>query len=189
MSKKCINNKDVCLSFNGTNSYIYNDSINIGTDPIFTICGWFRRTSDFIHKGCWGLGGGSYNNGISSYSPVTNCVSIDLWGQSTYYTSDTYPLNQWIFVVWQKTNTTFNTSNIKIFINGLQKSLNVYRDNSSVVNLTTGFTLGKICASIQDYFMPVDIFDFRIFKNRILSLQEMNILMEMTNPVSMTNKK
>jgi len=146
-----------------TNSYARKNSFSIGSDPVFTVSGWFKRTDSITGKGAWGIGaGGTSQQTISGYGSSGQKISIDLWGTSTYYADYDYPLNEWVYVAWVKTGSDFNTNTISIYVNGIKRSLSVTRDGSDTVSLSSGLTVGAIYNS-STYNAPVIIDDFKIY--------------------------
>lgn len=163
---------DGLFSFNGSSDYVTTPLSLGSTDPIVTINMWIKRTADFNGAGYWGLGGGSSNNGINGYTSVTNKIGWDLWGQTTFHTGQDYPLNQWVNVCWVKTAATFTTSTLKVYINGVEYPLTTtIRNNSSSVNLATGFTVGRLSNSVSAYYAPGQVGTSAVY-NRALSAEE-----------------
>lgn len=164
-------NSDGAFSFNGSSNYM-SAPLSIGADPIVTINQWIRRTADFNNAGYWGLGGGAANNGINGYTSVQNKIGWDLWGQTTFHTGQDYPLNQWVNVCWVKTAPTFTTSTLKVYINGVEYPLTTtIRNNSSVVNITSGITVGRLTTAVSAYHAPGDVSTTQVY-NRALSATE-----------------
>ena len=147
-------NSDGAFSFNGSSNFV-SAPLSIGTDPLVTINQWIKRTASFSGGGYWGLGGGALNNGINGYTSVTNKIGWDLWGRTTFHTGQDYPLNEWVNVCWVKTATGFTTSTLKIYINGVEYPLTTtVRNNSSVVNIISGVTVGRLASSVSLYHAP-----------------------------------
>jgi len=145
-----------------TDDYIRNDSFNIGSDPIFTVSGWFKRTSSMTNTGAWGIGaGGVSGQTISGYSSVGQDIGIDLWGQATFYVDYEYPLNDWIYITWIKNASTLSTSTIEIYANGEKKTLLVARGTVHTPSLSNGVTMGAIQPASL-YSAPVIIDEFRV---------------------------
>jgi len=162
-------NADGTVGFNGSTNYISIPSFSLGsTDPIVSINQWIKRTASFTNGGYWGLGGGSSNNGINSYTSVSNKIGWDLWGQTTFHTGQDYPLNQWVNVCWVKTGATFTTSTLKIYINGVEVPLTTtVRNNSSVVNLRTSLTIGRLTDNTNLYYAPGDVGVTQVFSKAL----------------------
>ena len=151
-------NKQSCFSFDGTDDNVIFPAINLGSDPVFSIDMVIRRTSSFSNGGYWGLGGGGSGNGINGYVSRSNKIGWDLWGLTTFDTSQDYPLNEWVHVCWVKVATGFTTSSLKIYINGVEFSLNyTVRNNSSTVNIVDGLAIGRISDNVNSYYAPGDI--------------------------------
>jgi hypothetical protein len=162
-------NSNGTFGFNGNSNYITSSLFSLSTtDPIVSINQWIRRTSNFTGAGYWGLGGGSSNNGINGYTSVQNKIGWDLWGQTTFHTGQDYPLNQWVNVCWVKTGTTFTTSTLKIYINGVEFPLTTtVRNNSSTVNLRSSLTIGRLADNTNAYYAPGDIGVTQVFSKAL----------------------
>ena len=165
---------DGTFSFNGISDYISLPAFNLSTDPIVTVSQWIKRSANFSGGGYWGLGGGSVNDGISSYTSVQNKIGWDLWGQTTFHTGQEYPLEQWVNVCWVKIGTTFTTSTLKVYINGTEFPLTtIVRNNSSVVSLRSSLTMGRIADNRNSYYAPGSIGLTQVF-SRALSAEEVS---------------
>ena len=164
-------NSDGTFSFNGSSDYI-TAPLSIGTDPLVTVNQWIKRSASFSNAGYWGLGGGAGNNGINGYTSVTDKIGWDLWGQTTFHTGQDYPLDTWVNVCWVKTATTFTTSTLKVYINGVEYPLTTtVRNNSSTVNITSGIAVGRLTSGVAAYHAPGDVEVTQVY-NRALSAAE-----------------
>jgi hypothetical protein len=162
--------------FNGTSDYIGNTDFNIGSDPIFSISMWIKRTASFSGGGYWGLGGGGVWNGICGYTHVSNRIAIDLWGRTTYLTDAIYPLNEWVHVVWIKDGVgDFNSDKLQIWVNSEQKGLTQSRYTSGTPSLVNGVSFGRISANYNGYRAPGVVKNAKIY-NRALSEAEVKSL-------------
>lgn len=160
-------------------------------NPDLTIMGFYYRTGNFSSKGFWGIGGsnaGGTGQGINNWNfSNTNEITIDSWGQSTFTTGQTYPLNTWIGVAWRKINGPMTRANCTISIfNGTMTNytgsgLTVLRAEAATnlaINSIGGLTLGSISVD-TGYCAPATISNHYIY-NRVLSdaeiLQNFNAL-------------
>jgi len=145
-------------------------------DPDFTLSMWVKRLSnETTNTGIWGLGGNSTNQGINSWwQNNSNEITIDTWGQATFTSGETYPLNQWVFVTWQKISGIMIRDNCILWKN-LNKftgnDLTILRDENVAPNINNlGFSLARISTS---YNKPVNFsIAFSVIYNRILSSEE-----------------
>ena len=139
------------FSFDGTD-----DQVNVSTttpsyfqgNPSFTVQGWFRRNGTILQRSTWGFGGDVNSQGFTSWCyNNTNEISIDLWGISTYSTGQQYSLTEWKHCVWAYNGTSFTTSNIIIYVNGVAytgANLSVLRGGSGTPNINNnGIVIGK----------------------------------------------
>jgi hypothetical protein len=145
-------------------------------NPSLTVSGWFKRLSNEVgNTGTWGIGGNVVNQGINSWwSNNANEITIDTWGQATFTTGQTYPLNEWAYITWQKISGDMTRNNCIIWKNLTSytgSQLTIIRAENVAPNLNNnGVTLGRISTT---YNVPVNIAisDFKIY-NRVLSAQE-----------------
>jgi hypothetical protein len=145
-------------------------------NPSFTVSGWFFRLGNLpTNTGTWGFGGNTTNQGINSWwSNNNNQITIDTWGQATFTTGVEYPLQQWVYVTWQKISGAMTRDNCILWRNldsytGGQ--LIIIRPENVAPNINNnGVTLARISPT---YNVPVNIriSNFMVY-NRILSPQE-----------------
>jgi hypothetical protein len=160
-------------------------------NPDLTVMGFYYRTGSFSLKGFWGIGGsnaGGTGQGICNWNyNNTNEITIDSWGQSTFTTGQTYPLNTWIGVAWRKTAGPMTRANCTISIfNGTMTNytagaLTILRGEAGTnlaINSIGGITLGSISVD-TGYCSPVNISNHYIY-SRVLTdtevLQNFNAL-------------
>ena len=150
-------------------------------NPNFTVIGFYKRTGNFSSKGFWGIGGsnaGGTGQGICNWNyGNTNEITIDSWGESTFTTGQTYPLNTWIGVAWRKiagpttrANCIISIFNGTTMTNYTSTALTVLRAESATnlnINSIGGITLGSISVD-TGYCSPVNIASHCIY-NRILT--------------------
>ena len=179
--------------FNSANngSIVFNGSTQFSTftptptilqgNPNFTVIGFYKRTGNFSSKGFWGIGGsnaGGTGQGICNWNyGNTNEIAIDSWGESTFTTGQTYPLNTWIGVAWRKIAGPTTRANCIISIfdgtnitHYTSTALTVLRAESATnlnINSIGGITLGSISVD-TGYCSPVNIANHCIY-NRLLS--------------------
>ena len=174
------------ITFNGSTQYsTYTPTPTIlQGNPNLTVMGFYKRTASFSSKGFWGIGGsnaGGTGQGICNWnSGNTNEIAIDTWGESTFTTGQTYPLNTWVGVAWRKYAGPMTRANCIISIfngtsvtNYTSTGLTVLRAESSVnpiINSIGGITLGSISVD-TGYCAPVNIATHYIY-NRILTEAE-----------------
>ena len=116
------------IAFDGVDDYAttFTTPPSLQGDPNFTVCAWMRRTGVAGgNTGTWGLSGNG--DGINSWwYNNANEIAIDTWGTSTFTTGVTYPLNEWVFVAWQKIAGDMTRANCILW-------RNLVRDRKSVV--------------------------------------------------------
>jgi hypothetical protein len=166
------------FSFDGTD-----DQANVSTttpsylqgNPAFTVEGWFQRTDTFVQRSTWGFGGDVISQGFTSWCyNNTNEISIDLWGVSTYSTGQQYSTTTWRHCVWTYNGTSFTTSNVIIYVDGVAYTggnLLVLRGSSGTPNINNnGIVIGKSSIAENAWGKPrVAIFNMY---NRVLTAQE-----------------
>ena len=150
-------------------------------NPNLTVIGFYKRTASFSSKGFWGIGGsnaGGTRQGICNWNyGNTNEIAIDSWGESTFTTGQTYPLNTWIGVAWRKIAGPTTRANCIISIfdgtnitHYTSTALTVLRAESATnlnINSIGGITLGSISVD-TGYCSPINIANHCIY-NRLLS--------------------
>lgn len=168
------------MSFDGVNDY--STTVTTPTqllgNPNLTVSGWFKRLGNLpVNTGTWGIGGNVTNQGICSWwNNNNNQITIDTWGQATFTTGVEYPLNQWIYVTWQKTAGAMTRANCTIWANLQSYSgdqLTILRAENVAPNINNnGITISKISTT---YNVPVNmqISLFTIY-NRVLSAAEIS---------------
>jgi hypothetical protein len=170
------NNNGGNIRFDGTDDYAtsFTTPTSLLGDPNFTICSWMRRTGDGGgNTGTWGLSGDG--NGINSWWYFNNNeIAIDTWGQATFTTGVQYPLNEWVFVVWQKIAGPMTRDNCILWKNLTKytgNQLTILRAESVAPNIgNNGVNLARISQTYSTP-VPIDIGLFSIY-NRVLSTQE-----------------
>lgn len=166
------------IVFDGTNDYVNINTISSlqGNNP-FSVSGWFKRNGDWSNGATWGIGGGSPNIGINSWnSGNINQITIDLWGNTTYTTNQTYSLTEWKHIVWVYTGGSFTTSSIIIYINTTPYTgvnLTILRSGTSTVNISGGVVIGRADVISNQYYGKPTISNFLIY-NRALSATEIS---------------
>lgn len=169
--------------FNGSNNYSSTTPTPtiLQGNPNLTVIGYYKRTSNFANKGFWGIGGsnaGGTAQGICNWNyNNTNEIAFDSWGQSTFTTGQTYPLNTWIGVAWRKYAGPMTRANCIISIfdgttitHYTSTALTVLRTEAATnlaINSIGGITLGSISVD-TGYCAPVNIANHSIY-NRVLS--------------------
>ena len=167
------------LIFNGIDNAIkftYNKT-DLNANPVFSVGAFIKRTGRVTNGGYWGFGGDASSAGISCYTLTDNKISINLSNVATFSTNIDYPLNKYVHVVWVKRSGQFNTTNISIFINGIEytgSKLIIIKGNTHTPNLNTstkGIILGSSSTESSSYYVPGVISLFRIY-SKILTLSE-----------------
>ena len=172
---------DNTFSFNGSTNYLpatITDTALNG-DPIFSVEMVIKRTATLSSGGYWGIGTGVSLQGISGHTSVSDMIGIDLWGTATFHTGVTYPLNQWIHVVWVKYASTFNINSVIVYINGVSYTgaqFSVVRGTTHTPALATttagnGACFGRLATSTSSYYAPGQIGIARLY-NRALTAVE-----------------
>lgn len=170
------NTNNGILSFDGTNDYAttFTTPASLQGDPNFTICAWMKRTGVAGgNTGTWGLSGDG--NGINSWwYGNANEISIDTWGQATFTTGVTYPLNEWVFVAWQKITGNMTRANCILWRNLVSYTdtqLTILRAESVPPNIgNNGINIARISQTYSTP-TPIQVSNFIIY-NRVLTATE-----------------
>jgi len=166
------------IVLDGSNDYIStsNTPSALQGDPNFTISMWVKRLSNEVNNtGIWGFGGNVTNQGINSWwQNNANEITIDTWGQATFTSGQTYPLNEWVFVTWQKIAGAMTRANCILWKNTTSYTgtdLTILRPENVAPNINNnGVVLGRISFS---YNVPVNFqYATTIIYNRVLTASE-----------------
>jgi hypothetical protein len=171
-------NNNGSIVFDGVNDFVTTGTTpsQLQGNPSFTVSGWFYRNTNLpVNTGTWGFGGNVTNQGINSWwFNNNNEIAIDTWGQATFTTGVSYPLQQWVYVTWQKIAGAMTRSNCILWRNLTSytgNQLTILRNENVAPNINNnGITLARISTT---YNVPVNIriSNFKVY-NRILSPDE-----------------
>ena len=164
------------IVFDGTNDYATTSTTppSLQGDPNFTVCAWMRRTGVAGgNTGTWGLSGDG--DGINSWwYNNANEIAIDTWGTSTFTTGVTYPLNDWVFVAWQKIAGNMTRANCILWRNLVSYTgtqLTILRSEAGPPNIgNNGVNIARISQTYSTP-TPIQVGKFWIY-NRVLSVAE-----------------
>jgi hypothetical protein len=164
------------IAFDGVDDYAttFTTPPSLQGDPNFTVCAWMKRTGDGGgNTGTWGLSGDG--NGINSWWFFNNNeITIDTWGQATFTTGTTYPLNEWVFVAWQKIAGDMTRANCILWRNLVSYTgtqLTVLRPEAGPPNIgNNGVNIARISQTYNTP-TPIQVGKFWIY-NRVLSSTE-----------------
>jgi hypothetical protein len=164
------------IAFDGVDDYAttFTTPPSLQGDPNFTICAWIRRTGVAGgNTGTWGLSGDG--DGINSWwYNNANEITIDTWGTSTFTTGVTYPLNEWVFVAWQKTAGNMTRANCILWRNLVSYTgtqLTVLRSENGPPYIgNNGVNIARISQTYSTP-TPIQVGKFWIY-NRVLSVAE-----------------
>jgi hypothetical protein len=166
------------IVLDGSDDYVLRSTTptELQGDPSFTISMWVKRLSNEVdNTGIWGFGGNAINQGINSWwYGNENEITIDTWGRATFTTGQTYPLNEWVFVTWQKTSGAMTRTNCILWKNTTSytgSDLAVLRSESTAPDINnSGISLGKIHSA---YSSSVNFaYATTIIYNRVLTASE-----------------
>jgi hypothetical protein len=177
---------DRSIVFDGTNDYMttYTTPPSLQGDPNFTVCSWMKRTANAGgNTGTWGLSGDG--NGINSWwNENANEITIDTWGQATFTTGVTYPLNEWVFAAWQKISGPMTRANCILWRNLVSYTgtqLTILRPENVAPNIgNNGVNIARISQTYSTP-TPIQVGKFWIY-NRVLSAQEVQQNYNATKP-------
>lgn len=165
------------LSFDGSNDYalLTPNPTQLRGDINFTICGWFKRRASVTGKVLWNFGGGSTpGSGFSPYVDSSELIILSTTDVIFYPAGATYPLNDWVFVAWQKQAGVFSRANTTIWRNlvsytGTGLTLGFGSEGNSTNIQSTGFSIG---ADINGNApASIDVATFMVY-NKVLTSAE-----------------
>ena len=164
------------IVFDGTNDYLTTSQSlpSLQGNPIFSIGGWFKRSGDWSGGATWGFG--APNKNINSYNfNLTNTIGIDLYGNTSYNTNQTYSLTDWKHIIWTYNGSGFTTTNIIIYINSVPytgTNLTVIRNSGATPNVSgSSLALGRVSPTENAYYGKPIIGNFMVY-NKVLSPTE-----------------
>jgi len=163
------------ISFDGADDYsTITLPVSLEGNPAFSIGGWFKRSGTWNSGATWGIGAAGSN--INSYNwSYDNSIGIDLYGNTTFNTLETYSLTEWKHIVWTYNGNGFTTSNVIIYINGVPYTgagLTVIRNSGATPNVVGNIlTLGRVSYNENGYYGKPIISNFQVY-NRVLSSTE-----------------
>jgi hypothetical protein len=162
------------LSFNGSNQYM---QANVGStildgDPNFTVEFFVKRTTDFVTTGFWGIGSSGQGNSIEGWTPTTNLIHLDLYDSTRLDSGTIYPLNTYVHVVWSKTGSAISTSTVNLYINGVNTTLTLTRNQTTGPQYPTstagnGIAIGRINGNVSAYYAPITMGIFRVYSKAL----------------------
>lgn len=174
------------VSFDGVDDYM---QANIGTtalngDPSFTVDMFVRRrtgTNIGGSAGFWGIGGAGQGNSVQGWTPIANLIHLDVY-DSTRLSPDTaasisyYPEGQFVHVCWTKNGPGHETSNVKLYINGVERTLTKTRNATRTNQFNTstagvGVCLGRINADQAANHAPIDVGTFKVYSVALTTAQ------------------
>jgi hypothetical protein len=163
------------ISFDGVDDYATaNYPSSFLGNPSFSIGGWFKRSGTWNSGATWGIGNGGTNINTYNWS-YDNTIGIDLYGNTTFNTFQTYSLTEWKYIIWTYNGSTFTTSNVIIYINGTPytgNNLTVIRDSGNTPNVVgSSLALGRVSSNENQYYGKPVIGNFQMY-NRVLSQSE-----------------
>jgi len=163
------------VSFDGVDDHATaNYSSSFLGNPSFSIGGWFKRSGTWNSGATWGIGNAGSNINTYNWS-YDNTIGIDLYGNTTFNTFQTYSLTEWKYIIWTYNGSTFTTSNVIIYINGVAytgNDLTVIRSSGATPNIVgSSLALGRVSANENQYYGKPVIGSFQMY-NRVLSQSE-----------------
>lgn len=174
------------VSFDGVDDYM---QANIGTtalngDPSFTVDMFVRRRSGTNiggNAGFWGIGGAGQGNSVQGWAPVANLIHLDVYDSTrlspdTGQTNNYYPEAQFVHISWTKNGPGHETSNVKLYINGIERTLTKTRSATRTNQFNTstagvGICLGRINADQAAFHAPIDIGAFKVYSTALSATQ------------------
>jgi hypothetical protein len=172
-------------TYNGTSSTSYKDVSGILTGTTSrSISVW-----SYINAGATGrqliFGQGSFGINNQNFDFEANCYNnssvsdsygIHYWGNGIKFDSATTMYNQWVHLVVTQSGGDINTTNTKLYINGVQKTLNSWTTATYSIPTTSRLCIGtRVYSSGTDLYSNGKIDQLRVF-NKVLTQSEVNEL-------------
>ena len=172
---------DRYFSFSGNNDFM---QANVNTtaldgDPSLTVDMFVRRrtgTNIGPNQAPWGFGGTGQGNGVGGWTPTTNLINLDFYDSTRLASTEYYPEGQFVHIVWTKNGAGAETSNVKCYVNGVERALTKTRNATRTNQFNTstngvGVVLGRLNGNATDFHAPVDVSLFKVY-TRALTAQE-----------------
>ena len=172
---------DGYFSFSGSNDFM---QANVNTtaldgDPSFTVDMFVRRrtgTNIGPNQAPWGFGGTGQGNGVGGWTPTTNLINLDFYDSTRLASTEYYPEGQYVHIVWTKNGAGAETSNVKCYVNGVERALTKTRNATRTNQFNTstngvGVVLGRLNGNATDFHAPVDVSSFKVY-TRVLTASE-----------------
>lgn len=172
------------LHFNGSPQYIQaniNSTILDG-NPLYSVEFFIKREATLPANGggYWGIGGTGTYNSFEGWTPVDNLIHHDTYASDRVSSSDYYPLNSYVHVVWTKSsNTAANVNSLTCYVNGVISSLSSTNVNGTIPHLNTstsgvGVSIGRINGDADAlYGTAMSISSFKIYS---IALSQLEVL-------------
>ena len=171
------------IVFDGTNDYLQANvnTITLDGDPSFTVDMFVRRrtgTNIGSEQAPWGIGGTGQGNGVGGWTPTTNLINLDFYDSTRLASTEYYPEGQFVHIAWTKNGAGAETSNVKCYVNGIERALTKTRDATRTNQFNTstngvGIVLGRLNGNSGNFHAPVDVASFKVY-TRALSAAEVS---------------
>ena len=171
------------LVFDGSNDFM---QANVNTtaldgDPTFSVDMFIRRrtgTNIGPNQAPWGIGGEGQGNGVGGWTPTTNLINLDFYDSTRLASTEYYPEGQFVHIAWTKNGAGAETSNVKCYVNGIERALTKTRDATRTNQFNTstngvGIVLGRLNGNSGNFHAPVDVASFKVY-TRALSAAEVS---------------
>jgi hypothetical protein len=173
--------------FNGSSSYAYRNDVTIlsGTsDRSYSL--W-----SYINSGSTGrallLGQGNFNASNQNFDleansyhsgTVSDSYGVHWWGNGLKFDSAQVLYDQWVHLVITQSGGNINSTNTKLYVNGVQKTLNNANTSTYSIPSSSRISLGARAygsGADRDLFVNGKIDHVRMF-NRVITQSEVNAL-------------
>ena len=173
--------------FNGSSSYAYKNDVTIlsGTsDRSYSLWAYINSGSTdrmlLLGQGNFNASNQNFDLEANSYHSgnVSDSYGIHWWGNGLKFDSAPVLYNQWVHLVVTQSGGNINSTNTKLYVNGVQKTLSSASTSNYSIPSTSRISLGARAygsGADRDLFVNGKIDHVRMF-NRVITQSEVNTL-------------
>jgi hypothetical protein len=173
--------------FNGSNSYAYKNDVTVlsGTsDRSYSLWAYINSGSTgrqlLLGQGNFGASNQNFDLEANSYhsGTVSDSYGVHWWGNGLKFDSAQVLYDQWVHLVITQSGGNINSTNTKLYVNGVQKTLNNANTSTYSIPSSSRISLGARAygsGADRDLFVNGKIDHVRMF-NKVITQSEVNAL-------------
>jgi hypothetical protein len=173
--------------FNGSSSYAYKNDVTIlsGTsDRSYSLWAYINSGSTdrqlLLGQGNFGTSNQNFDLEANSYhsGTISDSYGVHWWGNGLKFDSAPVLYNQWVHLVVTQSGGNINSTNTKLYVNGVAKTLSSASSSNYSIPSSSRISLGARAygsGADRDLFVNGKIDHVRMF-NRVITQSEVNAL-------------